>query len=143
MVNKLNLFLKSGKEMLMSVDSPIYNATVEERNTFLFDHTTEQNDVFTSAIKELREMEKAPPKRKHVEEINTPTKKPKTMASEDPFDVSASPANGSAFPSEAMPKRDHRQPFMSLLASISPPPVYPGSAPSTLRTRSRRSAVAF
>ena len=36
---------------------------------------------------------------------------------------SGAPANGPAFPSQAMPKRDHRQPFMSLLASISPTPV--------------------
>ena len=38
---------------------------------------------------------------------------------------SGAPANGPAFPSEPMPKRDHRRPFMELLASVSPTPVIP------------------
>ena len=36
---------------------------------------------------------------------------------------SGAPANGSACPSQAMPKRDNRQSFMSLLASVGPAPA--------------------
>ena len=37
---------------------------------------------------------------------------------------SGGPANGPAFPSKPMPKRDHRQPFLDLLASVSPTQVH-------------------
>ena len=86
--NMLNSYLKSRKELLMLMDPARYDSTVEERNRLLIEYFTDQNFDFISAIKELREIEKAPPKRKQVHEIKHPSlpKSPRLyMASEDPF----------------------------------------------------------